>query len=309
MCGMAVQIDLDAVRDAVQPPVLRTAEKWLADGSVGIISGEGGGACAVVDSTLVWVGIVDRAFVAECDCAGTVPSGTDVADGDELCAHAVALVLAATAGGFAWSSSAVPPSQAAVDPAVRRLTAIAATLPARRLAALVGEYAASDRKLEARLLAHAGRLGAPTDRELAEVRATIDGIVAEATRGRWGLEDLARAGRLIVDEVEVLVQRPPAEGTLVLVEDVARQWDELSVHLHGAYFDRSFEEDPEEIGAALLALHVRLCEQLDVDPDELVDRLKDIIGAAEITSCLDAPEEYAAVLGPELMAELGRHRY
>ena len=88
------------------------------------------------------------------------------------------------AEGFPWSSSATPPSKVVVDPQVRQLTDLAATLSPRRLAALVGEYAATDRKLETKLRSWAGDLGSPSTAELAAVRKIISSIASEATRGR-----------------------------------------------------------------------------------------------------------------------------
>ena len=301
MGGMAVKLDVDALCDSVAPAVREAAQRWLASGRVGEITAVGGGASASVDHVTVWVGIVGGDFVAECDCTDVPPGavGARNDEDDDLCAHAVALTVAAGRAGFPWSSSATPPSRVIVDPQVRQLTDLAATLPARRLAALVGEYAASDRKLETKLRSWAGELGSPSPQELAAVRKTISRIAAEATRGRWGLEDVARAGRLIVDELETLAQRPANPGAVTVVEGAAEWWDELSVHLHGAYSDNAYAEDPEVIGDAIRAVHVLMCEQVDVDPDELAARLATIMGKAEISSCLDAPDDYAALLGPD----------
>ena len=218
----------------------------------------------------VWVGVVDGAFTGECECAGSD------ADPDELCAHAVTVTLAALRDGFHWSSSATPPSTVEVDPEVRRLAEVAATLPVRRLAMLVAEHAVTDRRLETRLLTYAGQLGAPTDAELADVRKTVDSVAADATTGEWDLYDVAKAGQQIVEELEVLAQRPATEATLLLVEYAARRWDALLGPLHEAADDDDFEE----IGAALRAVHVRLCVELRPDPDTLIDRLLEIIEAA-----------------------------
>lgn len=274
---------------------MRAAEALIAEGRVGELSAVGGGAAATVDGTESWVGIVGGAFVTECDCD---------AQGAELCVHAAAVTALAVGDGFAWSSSAIPPSQVErlarveVDPRARELTALAETLPARRLAAMLGEYAAGDRRLETRLLAATGQIGAPTDAELATVRATLDRLARTATNGQWGLEDVARAGHLMLDEVEVLGERPPAEGVLPVVEHAARLWDDLSVHLYEASYDRNYD-DPGEVGDGLRTVHVSLCERLDVDPDELIDRLVEIIGAAEVESCLDEPDDYLSIIGPD----------
>jgi hypothetical protein len=301
---VAVRIDLDAVRDAVDPEVYRSAEALLASGQLGEITAVGGGAAATVGSAHapgheVWVGVTGGAFTGECDC----PAG---ADADQLCAHAVALTLAAVRDGFAWSSTATAPSQAALDPAVRRMLDVAATLPPRRLAMLVAEHAAVDRRLETRLLTYAGRLGPPTDAELAAVRGTVDSLAGDATAGQWDLHDVAKAGQWIVDELEVLAQRPPTEGALLVVEHAARVWDGLAGHLFDAW--ETYEDEPEQIGGAVRAVHVRMCEELVPDPDNLAGRLAEIIQAAEFTSCLDEPEDYLPVLGRERVAALHRLR-
>ena len=286
---MAVRIDLDAVRGAVDPAVYREAEELLAAGRLGRIVEVNGGAVAAVRGDAatayeVWVGVVDRAFTSECECAGPDT------DPEELCAHAVAVTLAAIGDGFHWSASATPPSTVEVDPEVRRLAEVAATLPVRRLAMLIAEHAVTDRRLETRLLTYAGQLAAPTDAELADVRKTVDSLAADATTGQWDLYDVAKAGQQIVEELEVLAQRPATDETLLVVEYAARRWDRLLEPLHEAADDDDFEE----IGSALRAVHVRLCVELRPDPDTLIDRLLDIIDAAPAMSCLDRPADYLA---------------
>lgn len=298
---MVVRIDVDAVRGAVDPEIYREAEALLAAGRLGRIVEVNGGVVAAVHTDSgatayeVWVGVVDRAFSSECDCAGPET------DPEELCAHAVAVTLTALGDGFHWSPNATPPSSAQVDPEVRRLAEVAATLPVRRLALLVAEHAVTDRRLAARLLTYAGQLAAPTDAELADVRTTVESLAAEATVGHWDPYDVARAGQQLVEDLEVLAQRPAAEPTLRTVEYAARRWDSLLGRL-GATAD---DEELEEIGSALRAVHVRLCVELRPEPDALVERLLDIIEAAEpAASCLDRPTDYLPVLGPDGVAAL-----
>jgi hypothetical protein len=291
---VAVRIDIDAVREAVAPAVYREAEELLAAGRLGEIIAVGGGAvCAVRRETgpsyEVWVGVVAGEFTAECDCA----------EPDELCGHGVALTLAALRDGFPWSAAATPPSALVVDPKVRRLAEVAATLPVRRLAMLIAEHAVTDRRLETRLLTYAGQIGPPTDGELADVRWTIDNLANDATAGQWDLHDVAKAGQRIVDELEILAQRPPIQEALLVVEHAARRWDDLAGHLHEA---RNYETELEEIGGALRAVHVQLCEELRPDLDPLIDRLIEIVEASDIGSCLDQPADYLAVLGPDGVA-------
>jgi hypothetical protein len=301
---MAVLLDQGTVRDAVDPEVYREAEELLAAGRLGEITAVGGGAAGTVHNGPgaayeVWVGVVSRALTGECTCS-------DDADPDELCAHAVALTLGAIDQDFGWSSAATPPSAAPAEPDTHNLVEIAASLPPRRLAMLVAEHAATDRRLETRLLTAAGKLGALDESELFAVRKTIDSLAAEAMTGRWGLNDLVNAGQWILDEVELLALRPPTEDALLVVEHAARVWDDLSVHLYGGWGTREYE--PAEIGDALRAVHVDLCEELEPDPDELVGRLTEIVEAAEVESCLDEPEDYLAVLGPGGVAALRERR-
>jgi uncharacterized Zn finger protein len=296
---MVVRIDMDAVRGAVEPAVYREAEELLAAGRLGRIVEVGGGAVGAVHGDdgppyEVWVGVVGGAFTGECECAGpdTEP--------DELCVHAVALTLAALRDGFPWASRATPPSAAQIDPEIRRLAEVAATLPVRRLAMLIAEHAVTDRRLETRLLTYAGQVGPPTDAELTDLRKTVDSIAADASSGEWDLYDVAKAGLQLVEELEVLAQRPATEATPLVVEYAARRWDALMALLHEAADDDDFED----VGAALRAVHVRICVELQPDPDALIDRLIDVIQAADATSCLDQPADYLAVLGPDGVAAL-----
>ncbi|WFE57025.1 SWIM zinc finger family protein [Micromonospora sp. WMMD712] len=295
---MAVSIDIEALRDAAGPAACAAADTLRAAGQPAEFGPAGGGASGVIREAgrppyEVWVGVTTDGFTAECDCP----------DGAGLCAHAVALTLAALDEGLAWSSAATPPSALAVDPRVAGLVEIARNIPARRLALLVAEWAAADRVLESRLRAQAGQLASLTAAELNDIRRMIDNLAHEATSGdRWDLHDVEKAGRAIVEEVEVLAQRPPTEETLLLVERAARAWDGLSGYLHDAW--ETYEEEPAEIGGALRAVHVQLCEQVQPDPDELAARLVEIIEAAEVDSCLDEPWDYLAVLGRERVKAL-----
>jgi len=293
------------MRRAVDPPVYRAAEELLASGQLGEITTVGGGAQSIVSSDHgpvyeVWVGVVRGAFSAECDCAdeGVEPN--------ELCVHAVAVTLAALRGGFTWSSAATPPSGAVIEPEVRRLADVAATLPPRRLAMLVAEHAAVDRRLATRLMTYAGKLGPLTDAELAVLRKTIDGIAQDATAGRWDLHDVAKAGQRIVDELEVVAMRPASAQALLLVEHAAQVWDGLSGYLYEGW--ETYGAEPEEIGGGLRAVHVRMCEELQPDPDQLVGRLIEILAQSDVTSCLDDPEDYMSLLGRERITTLRRRR-
>ncbi|MFV2101188.1 hypothetical protein [Micromonospora sp. LOL_024] len=297
---MAVRIDIDALRAAAGAVACAAAEKLRSAGQPQVIVAVGGGASCTFRQTGqppydVWVGITADGFTAECDCPTP----------EELCGHAVALADAALTEEFAWSSLATPPSAEEVDPRVAELADVAGGIPARRLAWLVAEWAVADRVLENRLLGYAGLLASPTEAELADIGRTIDDLAHEATSGdRWDLHDVEKAGRAIVEEVRVLSQRPADPAALLVVERAARAWDGLAGHLNDAW--ETYEEEPAEIGEALRAAHIQLCEQVQPDPDELAARLTEIIEAAEVESCLDAPEDYLGVLGRDRVKALLR---
>jgi uncharacterized Zn finger protein len=106
-----VRLDGDAVRDAADPKIYQAAEELVSSGGLGEIVEVGGGAAGSVhdgadSSREVWVGVVSGALSAACDCAEAGP------DRGDLCAHAVALLLAAIRDDFPWASAATPPSHA-----------------------------------------------------------------------------------------------------------------------------------------------------------------------------------------------------
>lgn len=285
-------MNADVVRQAVEPTVYEAAEELLSLGRLGEVTALNGGARGTIDVAGgpplgVWVGVVSGTLTAECDCGSAE---------DDPCAHAVAVILAAIRDGLDWASSATPPSGGFATRSASELTELAAGLPPARLAALVGGYAATDERLATRLLTAAGRLRPLAERDAAALRRSIDDVAAEATDGQFELYDVVKAGEWIVAALEVLVERPPGLPALYTVEHAARVWDGLAGYLYDAW--ETYENEPEEIGGALRAVHVRMCEQLRPDPDELAERLREIIAAAEFTSCLDAPEEYADLFDP-----------
>jgi hypothetical protein len=93
----------------------------------------------------------------------------------------------------------------------------------------------------------------------------------------------------------VLAQRPPSLDAVRVVEHAALVWDGLAGYLSDAW--EIYADEPEEIGGDLRAIHVRMCEELWPDPEDLVDRLHEIIGKADATSCLDEWDDYLTVLG------------
>lgn len=129
------------------------------------------------------------------------------------------------------------------------------------------------------------------------MRETVDGLTGTDQSDPY---DVAKAAQLLVEELEVLAQRPATEATLLLVEYAARRFDGCAARL----VNGDGENDIEEIGAGLRAVHVRLCLELRPDPDALIDRLVEIVDAADAVSCLDQPTDYLPVLGPDGVAAL-----
>lgn len=283
----------DMVAGAVDAEVFTAAQGFVSGDAVGVIGEEGGGATAAVrvapaGSVEAWVGVVEGGLVGECDC--------DVGQGmgsQELCAHAVAVLLQALREGFAWSSAATPPSDAVADARVRELIDVAEGLPRRRLALLLATFAATDRRLQARLLVEAGELGSLTEAEAAGLRTSLGGIAAEATNGRWEMHDLVVAGETIIGELEIVAERPAGMPALLLAEYAAGVWDGLAAHLFDDW--EHYEGVPEQMGQRLRQVHLDLCEQLRPDLAELAERVDRIVRAAEATSCLDAPRDYLAL--------------
>jgi hypothetical protein len=95
--------------------------------------------------------------------------------------------------------------------------------------------------------------------------------------------------------VEVLIVRPATPEQLDLVEEAILAWDGMSGDLHDAYHVRT--TDPEEISAPLAAAHLRVCEQLHLDPYEFAERLADLVNQCECDTLPDVPQAYAHLLG------------
>jgi uncharacterized Zn finger protein len=156
---VAARIDVPAFRESLPAEVVAAADRLLSDGLVGDLQAVGGGARAVVTAGGVrfrpWVGVVDREFAGDCDCADWSPE-------DDFCAHAVAVALAAFEDGVTFAAQGRPheagpagPEHADFEEAVRRLGP-------RQLTDLVVEQAARDRLFATLLLGRAGML-APVD--------------------------------------------------------------------------------------------------------------------------------------------------
>jgi Uncharacterized conserved protein len=266
---MAVHIDVEAFRDAIPAPVAEAAARLRSGDGVGELEPVGGGVQAVVrDGTAnfqPWVGIVDGVFTGDCDCAAAE---------DDLCAHAVAVALTAFDADVTFSGAATPPGAASDDPERTEYLRAVRRLAPRQLANLVVEQALQDRLFATLLLGEAGMLDATDQSGLADFRAAIQDA-SNATTGRWEIHDVETAGQRLAAEVEILCARPATVPMLDLVEEAILVWDDLSGHLHDAYHVRRI--DPEEVSEPLVDAHRDLCERLNLDPDEIAERLTRLV--------------------------------
>jgi len=266
---VAVRIDVSAFRDSISAQVVASAERLLREGSVGPLESVGGGARAVVCGGGVgfqpWVGVVDQALIGDCDC----PDGS--AAGDDFCGHAVAVALSAFEAGVRFSAAGRPHGAGPVEPERADYLRAVQCLGPRQLTDLVVEQAVRDRLFATLLLGKAGMLASVDESALVGFQDVIREASNVTTGTRWEIADVEDAGRRLVAEVEILCARPVVPAMLDLVEQAIAVWDELAGHLIDAYYAR--RTDPEEISEPLVEAHRDLCERLDLDPDEIAERL------------------------------------
>jgi hypothetical protein len=276
---------VDALLSAVGPEIAVLGQELVA--RVGDVGSDRGGVTAVVADpgfgrADVWVGVVGGELVGECDCPV-----------EGLCAHAVALALAAPERGAAFSSI---PFRRGSDPEQEGFLSVAGVLGRRKLDRLVAEHAAKDRHFAAKLLAAAGRLREPSAEDVEAVRRMVEEAAAiPEGNDQWELHDLVRAGRDVVAELEVLAERPATVELLDVAEEAVVVWTASLAHLRG-YWD---DADVDLIGEALADLHLKLCEACDLPPAELAARLGDLLGRSGEDVFLDIPDAYEDLLGDE----------
>lgn len=271
---MAVRIDVEAFRDSIPAAVGEAVARLLADEAVGALEPAGGGVqAAVCDGGTVfqpWVGIVGGTFTGDCDCG---------AGEGELCAHAVATALTAFDAGTAFSGAATPPGAAPVEPDLARYLDAVERLAPRQVANFVAAYAVRDRLFAALLLGEAGLHRDDDETALDDLRAALQDASNATTGSRWQISDVEDAGHRLVSEVEILCARPATPAMLDLVEETVLVWDELSGHLRDAYHVTRTE--PEEISEPLVEAHRDLCERLDLDPEQIEDRLNRLVESCD----------------------------
>jgi hypothetical protein len=284
---VAVRIDTQAFRDSIAPTMWEAASRLRESGGVDELEKVGGGVQAVVrdGSSVVqpWVGIVDGGFASECEC----PSR------DDLCVHAVAVVLMAFDREVRWSGAAIPPSAGEVSDEQARYARAADRLSRRQLAVLVVEQAGRDRRFAAMLLREGGLLDVADQHAVHRFRRVLDEVAGVTSGSRWQISDVQAAGQHLVAEVEILCVHRATREMADLLEQAILCWDELSGHLIDAHYIRTIE--PGEIGEPLVEAHAAMCEQLGLEPVEVARRLTRLVNGCQYDT-VDT-SVYAASLG------------
>ncbi|HET8658573.1 MAG TPA: hypothetical protein VFM55_06200 [Micromonosporaceae bacterium] len=289
---MTVSINTQAFHDCIPPALREAAAQLRRSGSVGDLEQVGGGVQAVVrdgrDIVQPWVGVVDRAFTSECECSS----------GDDLCVHAVAVALTAFDDDVDWSGAATPPSVAEVSAEQDRYATAVERLARRQLTALVVAQATKDELFATTLLREAGMLDAADDHSLRRFAEVLEEVAGVTSGSRWQIHDIETAGERLVAEVEILCAHPATPDALDLVEQAIVVWDDLSGYLADAHYMR--RTDPEEVGEPLVEAHLGLCEQLDLAPAQLAERLAALMRKCQYGT-LDI-DSYADLLGDHIDA-------
>jgi hypothetical protein len=278
---VAVKLDVESLLNAVGQELGARGRELAAPDVVA----DGGGASGMADGRHVWVGVVNGEMVGECDCVA-----------DELCAHGVAVALAAIEAGVVFES--LPPLEKE-SPQERRFANAAARLGRRELVRLVAGHAVVDRRLATRLLVAAGELGVPSDEEIAVVHRTL----VNARRipdgyERWEPRDLLDAGHDMVVDLDVLAMRPVNDGVLDLADEAARVWSSFLMTLCEVR-----DVDPQPISDALAAVHIQLYEASGLAPEDLAGRLAELYADVADEPFLDVPDAYEHLLGDEGIGE------
>lgn len=177
-----------------------------------------------------------------------------------------------------------------------------AGLPQDRLAEIVFERAASDRRLRERLLAEA-RAGRGQDPDLREWRHRIDDAFAPY-RGRVDYREAggwAEGVGEVIDAVEDLCEAGHPDAAALLAEHAHRRAEEAI-----AYVDDS-DGWLSAISERLGEVHLRGCEEGRPDPVALAGRLVGLDLNSELEGFHRAAAVYADVLGDAGLAAYREH--
>jgi len=166
----------------------------------------------------------------------------------------------------------------------------------------VVEQAARDRLFATLLLGKAGMLAPVHESALSGFQAVIREASNATTGTRWEIADVEDAGRRLVAEVEILCVSPVTPALLDMIEQAIAVWDELAGHLIDSYYARRI--DPEEISEPLVDAHRDLCERLDLDSEEIAERLERLLDRCDHDTV--DPARYSELLG-EAAGTVGRY--
>lgn len=186
------------------------------------------------------------------------------------------------------------PQPSVAGPGDARFVEATRRLARRQLVTLVVEQAGKDRLFATTLLDQAGLLDSLDDATVTAFRDGVRRAMNVVNSDRRELSDIADAGRQLVAEVEVLTVRPATPELLDLVEEAILAWDGMSGDLHDAHHVHT--TDPKEISASLAVAHLRVCEQLHLDPYEFAEHLADLVNRCEYDTVPDVPQAYAHLL-------------
>lgn len=293
--AVIVSVDTDSIRAAAPSGTYRNGRQLLQSQAVSHLKpGYGGVNADVTDGTItwqVWVGIIDNRLGGECDC----PTGTR----DRLCAHTVAAALAALKTDVTWTPLPKPRTQPEpADPEEAEFRRLARSLTRDQLEALLSRQAVRDRLVATDLKVTAGALGPAGRSDLARLRALVDKARAiPERRYEYDLHDLVAAAREFLAELQVQALRPPSKDLLAAAEYTVKGWDHLAEIVSQDW--RTYANEIEEIGDSFAVIHLDLCEQLDDNPLDLADRLATLAAATGNECCLNPPEPYHHLLGPD----------
>jgi hypothetical protein len=138
MVRMAAVVTEKSVEQAASPEALLAGRRLHASGAVSETAGAYAGAGGfVVDDTGtefdVWVGVQNLRLVGECDCLDDAAPSASA----QLCAHAVALALAAIDADISWAQAPSSQADAAPDDPAAALAALTAAEKGRLLDTLL----------------------------------------------------------------------------------------------------------------------------------------------------------------------------
>jgi len=286
---LAAVLGRDTLRRLAGPSWFERGERYAADGAVSALVEDGGVVVARVRGTSnyrvrLWVDGSALGFACSC------PLGREGA----CCKHCVAVGLLWLAGGEQAAGGESQESVVTMD----QVRAHLAGQSKEALVELLVAQAMGDERLHRRLLLEATRAAMPgvasaADASVASMRAWID----QAARLNDYLDDdeaddYVAGVEYVVDALERQLEDGHAAAVVELVEHAVDM-----VESSTGYVDDSGGDVGGVLGR-LAELHLAACEQADLDPVALAERLflRELNGESD--TFFEALYGYAEVLGP-----------